>query len=158
LKVQVVELEDQLAVSAVSALSLSWYSVTPMRTGPSLPRQRQHPKGREPGDPLRHRVLFDRLPEPIDLELDLTNRVLYWTGRGDPPRGNTVNRMPIVTPRPSAKDFEKNGRSGIRPGWSPVPASRFLGNEVASINLPAEAEQLHLSSIPCGSGMENGKT
>ena len=24
-----------------------------------------------------------------------TNRVLYWTDRGDPPRGNTVNRAPI---------------------------------------------------------------
>ena len=42
-------------------------------------------------------VLFDHLPEPIDLELDLTNRVLYWTDRGDPPRGNTVNRAPIDT-------------------------------------------------------------
>ena len=40
-------------------------------------------------------VLFDQLPEPIDLELDLANRVLYWTDRGDPPRGNTVNRAPI---------------------------------------------------------------
>ena len=40
-------------------------------------------------------VLFDRLPEPIDLELDLANRVLYWTDRGDPPRGNTVNRVRI---------------------------------------------------------------
>ena len=40
-------------------------------------------------------VLFDGLPEPIDLELDLANRVLYWTDRGDPPRGNTVNRVPI---------------------------------------------------------------
>ncbi|HUO00249.1 MAG TPA: 3-hydroxyacyl-CoA dehydrogenase [Bradyrhizobium sp.] len=40
-------------------------------------------------------VLFDHLPEPIDLELDLVNRVLYWTDRGDPPRGNTVNRAPI---------------------------------------------------------------
>jgi hypothetical protein len=40
-------------------------------------------------------VLFDHLPEPIDLELDLANRVLYWTDRGDPPRGNTVNRAPI---------------------------------------------------------------
>jgi hypothetical protein len=40
-------------------------------------------------------VLFDRLPEPIDLELDLAKRVLYWTDRGDPPRGNTVNRAPI---------------------------------------------------------------
>lgn len=37
-------------------------------------------------------VLFDGLPEPIDLELDLRNRRLYWTDRGDPPRGNTVNR------------------------------------------------------------------
>jgi sugar lactone lactonase YvrE len=40
-------------------------------------------------------VLFERLPEPIDLELDLQNRVLYWTDRGDPPRGNTVNRASI---------------------------------------------------------------
>jgi hypothetical protein len=35
-------------------------------------------------------VLFDGLPEPIDLELDLKNRVLYWTDRGDPPRGNSL--------------------------------------------------------------------
>ena len=35
--------------------------------------------------------------EPIDLELDVANRVLYWTDRGDPPRGNTVNRAPIDT-------------------------------------------------------------
>ncbi len=40
-------------------------------------------------------VFFDRLPEPIDLELDLENRVLYWTDRGDPPSGNTVNRASI---------------------------------------------------------------
>ena len=40
-------------------------------------------------------VLYDDLPEPIDLDLDLENRVLYWTDRGDPPRGNTVNRASI---------------------------------------------------------------
>ena len=40
-------------------------------------------------------VFFDHLPEPIDLELDLKNRMLYWTDRGDPPRGNTVNRASI---------------------------------------------------------------
>jgi DNA-binding beta-propeller fold protein YncE len=40
-------------------------------------------------------TFFNRLPEPIDLELDLKNRVLYWTDRGDPPRGNTVNRASI---------------------------------------------------------------
>ena len=36
-------------------------------------------------------VLFEGLPEPIDLELDLKNRLIYWTDRGDPPCGNTVN-------------------------------------------------------------------
>lgn len=40
-------------------------------------------------------VFFDGLPEPIDLELDHENRVLYWTDRGDPPRGNTVNRASV---------------------------------------------------------------
>jgi hypothetical protein len=40
-------------------------------------------------------LVFGGLPEPIDLELDLKNRVLYWTDRGDPPRGNTVNRASI---------------------------------------------------------------
>jgi hypothetical protein len=40
-------------------------------------------------------VIYDGLPEPIDLELDLNNRVMYWTDRGDPPRGNTVNRAPM---------------------------------------------------------------
>ena len=46
-------------------------------------------------------TLFDGLPEPIDLELDLKNRFLYWTDRGDAPRGNTVNRAPLDA------DFDK---------------------------------------------------
>jgi DNA-binding beta-propeller fold protein YncE len=47
-------------------------------------------------------VLYSGLPEPIDLELDLDHRVLYWTDRGDPPRGNTVNRASIdTTPAPT---------------------------------------------------------
>ncbi len=36
-------------------------------------------------------LVFDRLPEPIDLEI--ADGWLYWTDRGDPPRGNTVSRM-----------------------------------------------------------------
>ena len=47
-------------------------------------------------------TLFDGLPEPIDLELDLKNRFLYWTDRGDAPRGNTVNRAPLDA------DFKKH--------------------------------------------------
>ncbi len=50
------------------------------------------PKGENTANRSDIEVLFDGLPEPIDLELDLGNRLMYWTDRGDPPRGNTVNR------------------------------------------------------------------
>jgi hypothetical protein len=53
------------------------------------------PEGESAANRSDIEVLFDSLPEPIDLELDLQNRVLYWTDRGDPPRGNTVNRASI---------------------------------------------------------------
>jgi hypothetical protein len=53
------------------------------------------PKGQTAANRTDIEVLFENLPEPIDLELDDTNRVLYWTDRGDPPRGNTVNRASI---------------------------------------------------------------
>jgi hypothetical protein len=53
------------------------------------------PAGQNAGNRRDITVLFDGLPEPIDLELDLKNRHLYWTDRGDPPRGNTVSRTSI---------------------------------------------------------------
>ena len=53
------------------------------------------PKGQTPANRKDIDLLYDALPEPIDLELDLANRTLYWTDRGDPPRGNTVNRAPM---------------------------------------------------------------
>jgi hypothetical protein len=53
------------------------------------------PKGETAAQRTDVEVFFADLPEPIDLELDLQSRVLYWTDRGDPPRGNTVNRAPI---------------------------------------------------------------
>src|SRR5213082_2853309 len=53
------------------------------------------PKGETAANRTDIELLFDGLPEPIDLELDLKNRFLYWTDRGDPPRGNTVNRAPM---------------------------------------------------------------
>ena len=53
------------------------------------------PSGESPSSRTDIELLFDQLPEPIDLDLDLTQRMLYWTDRGDPPRGNTVNRAPM---------------------------------------------------------------
>ena len=60
------------------------------------------PKGQSASNRADIEVLYDGLPEPIDLDLDLNNRVMYWTDRGDPPRGNTVNRAPM--------DSDVNGR------------------------------------------------
>ncbi|WP_236737548.1 hypothetical protein [Mycobacteroides franklinii] len=40
-------------------------------------------------------VLWSNLPEPIDLEIDVVDGLLYWTDRGAPPLGNTLNRAEI---------------------------------------------------------------
>jgi hypothetical protein len=52
------------------------------------------------GDTAAHRsdieILWDGLPEPIDLEI--VGDRLYWTDRGAAPFGNTLNRAPL--PRP----------------------------------------------------------
>jgi sugar lactone lactonase YvrE len=62
------------------------------------------PRGQTAANRSDIEVFFDDLPEPIDLELDLGNRVLYWTDRGDPPRGNTVNRA-SVDAKPQAPEI-----------------------------------------------------
>jgi DNA-binding beta-propeller fold protein YncE len=56
------------------------------------------PSGQTPANRRDVELVYDRLPEPIDLEIDPATRTLYWTDRGDPPRGNTVNRAPLDSP------------------------------------------------------------
>ena len=53
------------------------------------------PLGQSPANRTDIELLYENLPEPVDLDLDPANRTLYWTDRGDPPRGNTVNRAPM---------------------------------------------------------------
>src|SRR5882672_9041493 len=55
----------------------------------------QIPPGQTPVNRRDVELVYDRLPEPIDLEIDPATRTLYWTDRGDPPRGNTLNRAPL---------------------------------------------------------------
>src|SRR6516164_4029981 len=77
---------------------------------------------------------------------------LGWRmGRHDPETDETET---IDHPQRISK---KNGRSGIRPGWSPVPASRFLGNEVASINLPLRLSGCISPLYPVGRGWKMGR-
>jgi crotonobetainyl-CoA:carnitine CoA-transferase CaiB-like acyl-CoA transferase len=61
-------------------------------------------------------LLYDALPEPIDLDIDPATRTLYWTDRGDPPRGNTVNRAPLDSSpgrRPAPEIVFKHLMEGI---------------------------------------------
>jgi hypothetical protein len=60
------------------------------------------PPGQSAADRRDIELLYENLPEPVDLDLDPANRTLYWTDRGDPPRGNTVNRAPM-DPKPGSR-------------------------------------------------------
>ena len=53
------------------------------------------PSGQTPANRRDVELVYEALPEPIDLDIDPATRTLYWTDRGDPPRGNTVNRAPL---------------------------------------------------------------
>ena len=75
-------------------------------------------------------VFFDHLPEPIDLELDLKNRVLYWTDRGDPPRGNTVNRASIDAKPPAPEILITHLMEGIGIALD-VPGDRMFVTDFA---------------------------
>ncbi len=77
------------------------------------------PEGQTPADRNDIEQIYDQLPEPIDLDLDLGRRMLYWTDRGDPPRGNTVNRAPLEVadarrPPPRDRVLSSDGRNWAR--------------------------------------------
>jgi hypothetical protein len=105
------------------------------------------PKGESTTTRRDIEVLFDRLPEPIDLELDLENRVLYWTDRGDPPRGNTVNRVAIDAdgnPKGSSQILITHLMEGIGIALD-VPGNRMFVTDFAgsvySANLDGSQER-----------------
>jgi hypothetical protein len=85
------------------------------------------------GDSCAHReditVLFDGLPEPIDLELDHNHRHLYWTDRGDPPRGNSVSRTSIDS-KPAQEIVFKNLMEGIGIALD-IPGERMFVTDLA---------------------------
>jgi sugar lactone lactonase YvrE len=49
------------------------------------------PKGEDAAHRTDVEVLFANLPEPIDMDLDVRARQMYWTDRGD----NTISRAPM---------------------------------------------------------------
>ncbi|KAF5020293.1 hypothetical protein F66182_7669 [Fusarium sp. NRRL 66182] len=54
--------------------------------------------------------ILDNLPEPIDLDIDEGNSKLYWTDRGEIPRGNSLNSISLdATGLPLPKDSASSG-------------------------------------------------
>jgi DNA-binding beta-propeller fold protein YncE len=86
-------------------------------------------------------LLYDKLPEPIDLDIDPTTRTLYWTDRGDPPRGNTVSRAPLDAPadqRPAPEIVFSHLMEGIGIALDRKGGRMFItdfGGSVYSANL-----------------------
>jgi hypothetical protein len=99
------------------------------------------PRGQTPSNRTDIELLYDKLPEPIDLDLDLGSRWLYWTDRGDPPRGNTVNRAPLDAPqaeRPAPEIVFTHLMEGIGLALDPKHGRMFItdfGGTVYSANL-----------------------
>jgi sugar lactone lactonase YvrE len=71
---------------------------------------RRAPMDVPPGESAYNRhdiqTLFARLPEPIDLDLDLKTRTMYWSDRGD----NTISRAPMDPPGDDYDPGKRNDR------------------------------------------------
>jgi hypothetical protein len=74
-----------------------------MRAGLELPA------GATPTNRPDIKVLFDHLPEPIDLEWEVEGSYLYWTDRGDMPAGNTLNRSILRNGEPTVHEIILTG-------------------------------------------------
>jgi DNA-binding beta-propeller fold protein YncE len=93
-------------------------------------------------------ILFDNLPEPIDIDLDMTHRMIYWTDRGDPPKGNTVNRAPMDKKVAEPEIVMTGLKEGIGIALD-VPHGRMfvtdLGGNVYSANLDGSDKKMILT-------------
>jgi len=86
--------------------------------------------GEDPANRSDIEVLLDQLPEPIDLELDAENRILYWTDRGDPPNGNSVNCADVDETDAAPKTLITHLMEGIGIALD-VPGRRMFVTDLA---------------------------
>jgi len=116
------------------------------------------PKGESPAHRTDIQVLFDRMPEPVDLALDLKTRTMYWTSDGgDGPGADTVSRAPMDPPAkydPAHRTDRQILVSGLRGGIGislDLNRGRMyftdLGGHVYSANLDGSDEKTLLSDM-----------
>lgn len=114
------------------------------------------PKGQDPAHRTDIQVLFDHLPEPVDLALDRKTRTMYWTSDGgDGPGADAVNRAPMDPPAgyaPARRTDRQVLVTGLRGGIGiALDLSRGrmyftdLGGNVYRANLDGSHEKVLLS-------------
>ena len=113
------------------------------------------PAGQDPAHRSDIELLFDELPEPIDLDLDPGTRMIYWTDRGDLPGGNSVSRAPMDPPNgadPGARRDREILMADLREGIGIVLDLRGgrmfvtdLGGNVYSAKLDGSGKKTVLS-------------
>jgi sugar lactone lactonase YvrE len=105
------------------------------------------PHGRTAANRQDIEVVYEGLPEPIDLDIHPGTRMLYWTDRGDPPNGNTVNRAPLDAPageRSAPEIVFDHLMEGIGLALDPRGARMFItdfGGSLYSANLDGSNRQ-----------------
>jgi len=116
------------------------------------------PKGEDSAQRTDIQVLFDGLPEPVDLALDLKTRTMYWTSDGGAgPAADTVSRAAMDPPAGYDSAHRKDQQilvSGLREGIGislDLSHGRMfftdLGGNVYSANLDGSDEKILLSDM-----------
>jgi hypothetical protein len=107
------------------------------------------PKGQDAAHRTDIETLFEGLPEPIDMDLDPGRRMMYWTDRGDPPRGNTVNRASMDSRAGATPEILVSGlKEGIGIALDLKGGRMFftdLGGNVYSANLDGSEKKVLLA-------------
>ena len=102
------------------------------------------PADQQPESRTDIELLIDHLPEPIDLELDTKNNLLYWTDRGNLEGGNSLNRARIGSERLENHEVLATGlEEGIGLAIDHANQRAFtsdLGGEVRVAPLEANAQ------------------
>lgn len=116
------------------------------------------PKGEDPAHRTDIQVLFDQMPEPVDLALDLKTRRMYWTSDGGTgPGADTVSRAtmdPASGYDPAHRKDQQVLVSGLRGGIGislDLAQGRMfftdLGGNVYGANLDGSDEKTLLSEM-----------
>ena len=116
------------------------------------------PAGADPAKRTDIEVLFDKLPEPIDLDIDTEHHLLYWTDRGD----NTVSRAPLDPPAGAQPAARKDREILVMGSGELIGISLDLGRgkmyytSLAGVVAEADLEGKNVKNLLMGQGFNTG--